>query len=172
MADIEPLPGRYARRMRLRTEHAQRLQEILTDTEQLDVRRPVALSELLLSELELIPSPERVEALAQQYAGIDLDGNRLPIAEHHREEARIQLSRPTMAMIDRYAKQQIAAAKQVEAGKMMRDAVLPMLVEAGSRVARIIERFVPEKDRQDAITELRSSLTSVLERIVKAGDAA
>lgn len=168
MSQREPRPGvPFSARMRGLGPRAEQLEAILDDRKLTDTRRAVALTELLISEVELVPSDARIEAMAQNIAGYNEEGKPNPIKELHREEARLHLVKAPMALIERYSRQQVAAARQLDAAKALGEVVLPLVSEVGYRMIALLDKYVPEADRPKAKSALREDLAALMARMIQ-----
>lgn len=160
-----------ARNKALDTAAQAELDARLEDPDLLDVRRGVALSDLVISRTPILPSDEtvrklasrriladlsplQIEALFTNERGMDL----LEPTEADLDAVRLQLHERSMRMIESYAKLQANAVKQLEWSKVIREAALPLLGEIGLRISGVLRRYVPEEKIPDAIEDVRTAI--------------
>lgn len=141
------------------TEAAQRaIDEAMQDPNLLDVRQGVALMRVMLNEAPLVPDDEVIEAMARRQKeralqGITIDDPEVLEQLTAPTPADLQLARIAFAdkalpLADRFTRRTVDAMRQIEVGRLLHDSVVPMFNEMGLRLSRLVEQYVPEKDRK------------------------
>tara|TARA_R110000824_G_scaffold54028_3_gene149086 strand:- start:6897 stop:7433 length:537 start_codon:yes stop_codon:yes gene_type:complete len=150
----------------------------IKDPSLLDVRRSVALSAVVLGEANVFPSDETLHHLGkvQWMRGLGVKvierllDNEGPeyfddpenIPEVYVELARRAYMQRSQAMVEKHGKTQMAALKQIEVGRLMREQTIPLFVEMGLRLGRLIDYYVAEKDRKAFMTGFRNDCRAVV----------
>lgn len=151
--------------------HQDELVAAMHDPDLLDVRRGVALGQLVIQNTPLIPSEQALErsAARSNLRGMNLGEASAEVIDKVMEvdPADIELERikhadRSLQIIERFHRRQVDAVKQIEVGRLMRQAVLPMMQEMGLRVGRLVHQYVPEDDRERFIATFRTECIKIV----------
>jgi hypothetical protein len=147
----------------------------VTDPNLLDVRRSVALSEVALGDSMLFPDEAMLLELGRRkwFDTLSLEQIQKLSAAHGKEywvnvpEVYMELARrsymkASLGMIERHGRTQVAALRQIEVGRLMREATIPMFTEMGLRLGRLIDHYVPEEKRKPFIAAFRNECRAVI----------
>jgi hypothetical protein len=172
--------GFVSRLRRVSAAAHQEIAEALNDPGLMDVRRPLALAETVITNSPLIPSDETTRRLARRRVasqiGPDLvrllreeaarGGDLAALAEElltptdaDLDEARLELHEKSMRLVAMYSKRQTEAVRALEWAKVIREQALPLLMEFGLKVSRILRQYVPDDQIAAATAEVRSAVT-------------
>lgn len=153
------------------------LEGALSDPDLLDVRRPIALAEVVIGRTPLLPSEEQVTKLAQRRilqrmnpgqlkalmaTGRDDLMELLEPTEADRDEVRLDLHERSMRLISIYAQRQADAVKQLEWSRVIRESALPLLAEFGLRLSRILRKYLPEDQIPRVMDDVRKEIVQVV----------
>jgi hypothetical protein len=170
--------GRH-RKMHIRgaTEKMQdEIDAAVRDPNLLDVRRTVALSELALGDSMLFPNDELLLEMAKSLWWGSLGTKAVELMmvnqddldtppDYYIDLARRSYMKETLRLVERHGRTQVAALRQIELGRLMRQAVVPMFTEMGLRLGKLIDRYVPEDKREDFRSALRVEFRATLHEL-------
>lgn len=169
--------GRYRR---ISEDAQRRIDAAVQDPMLLDVRRPVALGQVIVEEAALIPDDDvliasirrkKMRAVATiEFTDLQgLDEWLEPTAAEVEVE-RIRYLDESMRLLERFAKRQADAAKNIEMGRLLNEQAVPMLAEMGTRVARLVERYVDADKRPAFIASFRQECVMLVQELTVLGD--
>lgn len=154
--------GRYSKHFKRISEEAQgEIDRALQDPDLLDVRQPIAVGRVLMNEAQLIPSEKMAERqarreIARSMSGHNLEGmsseaiNQLfEPDESDIEIARLTLIRASHSLVERHHKRQVDALRQIELGRLMRDALVPLFKEMGLRIGALADEFIDDPVKRE-----------------------
>lgn len=123
------------------------LNDLVADPQLLDVKVPVALHALAMSELPFSPDPKTVELLAQEEAaqrlGVGVDGVAEQVRDIDRHRARVRLYKlASRAALD-HGEMVGFARKALDAEEVMRGEMLPMMLDFSKLVGAAAKRYIP-----------------------------
>jgi len=155
------------------SEDAQRaIDEAMRDPHLLDVRQGIALMRVQLTEAPLVPDDDLVEAMARRQKASALQGLTISDPDVYEQltnpsDADLQLARVAfleraLPLADRFTRRTVDAMRQIEVGRMLHDSVVPMFNEMGLRLSRLVEQYVPEKDRASFRASFRQECHQVV----------
>lgn len=140
---------------------SRKLDELLTDPALLDTRRPVALAELAMTEADLIPNEDLVwmRAIGRFKLKDGEEPNEAQLAS-----VRADLAYDGLRMVESYARIQQGARRTADIANEIRDHTLPLFLELGHRVQKLLNTFVPEARREDARAALKREVAQMMAR--------
>jgi hypothetical protein len=138
-------------------EQQRRIGQILDDPDAIDVRRAVAVSQLVLENIELIPDAATLHTLAELYRrpGEEISKRHIDLARWHYVE-RVQKA------AERHAKTQALAHRQLSVTKILLQAAIPIMKGLAGRVAHLAKKYVPNEMLGDFMAELREAMGASL----------
>ena len=161
----QPTPGgRFEFIQRFKSLTAQGVDELVAiaaDPDLLDPRRPVAIMEHTLSKVNLAPTDDLIdEVLKSKFrkgllmAGISAEDAEITMAAYQPTQAerdvyRLDHAEKSLVLAERLGKRQIEAQRMIEFGALMREMVIPVLLDLSTAMGRLIVRYVAT-DKQDA----------------------
>lgn len=157
-----------------------RIDAALQDPSLLDVRQPIALGRVIIEEASLIPEDEVLVASVRrkklrairgaEFADLAALDEWLEPTQAEIEVERIRYLDESMRLLERFAKRQSDAAKNIEVGRLLNEQAVPMLAEMGTRVARLIDRYVPNEHKAAFVAAFRQECVLVVQEITAMGD--
>lgn len=145
---------RYAR---VSEEAQQAIDDAMQDPDLLDVRQGVAVMRVVLNDQPLLPSDDDIKEIARaqnmrQLQGITIESREVledlcEPTEAQMTLARLRYGEESTRIVERFSRRQVDAMKQVEAGRLLRESVVPMFNEMGIRLGRLVDQYVPEEYR-------------------------
>lgn len=162
------------------------LDTAIADPDLLDVRRPIALMDVVVSNTELLPDDERVrrharrkllaalapEAQLKVLEDEELAATWIEPTDDDLEASRLELHERSMRMLAIYSKRQTDAVRQLEWTKVIREAVLPLLGELGLKLSRTLRKHVSIEVAAAIIADMRKDMTQIVGLLGQAREAA
>lgn len=162
---------------RIAPEAQQRIDDALKDPDLLDVRRPVAVGQVLMQEAPLIPTDEQLRAAVRMHklrglAAIefkDISGldEWLEPSTAEIDAMRQRHIDKSMQIIERFARRQADAAKQIEAARLLNEAAVPILSEMGTRIRKLILRYVEESKQEEFTGAVRMEIRMAVHQLAQ-----
>lgn len=181
----------FAQRLRRLDEEAQQqVHDALTDPDLLDVRRPLAIAEVVIAQTPLLPTEATLERVARRKILRDIGPDVVRLMRHavndadedddlrevlhaaldellrpseaDLDEAALDMHERSMRLLAMFSKRQVEAVKQLEWAKAIRDQILPFLGELSIQLTQVLRRHVPDEKYEAALTEMRTAITRTL----------
>lgn len=184
----QPTPGgRFEfiqRFVSLRAEGRDELLAISADPDLLDPRRPVALLEHSLSKVNLAPEDATLdELLRSKYRkSLALSGlsptdieplvTAYTPTQAERDALRLDQADKAMVLIERYGKRQIEAQRMIEFGALMREMVIPVLLDLSTAMGRLIQKYVSKERQAEFYREMKEEFRATAGRLANVREQA
>lgn len=178
----QPVPGsRFTfiqRFVALKAEGKDELIAISADPDLLDPRRPVALLEHTLSKVNLAPTDDDVDQLLKSRyrkgllaSGLAVEDVEALVDGYHpsaaeRDFLRLDMADKSMVLIERFGKRQIEAQRMIEFGSIVRETVIPILLELSTAMGRLITKYVPEGMQDRFYREMKDEFRATVGRLI------
>jgi hypothetical protein len=172
------LPPRRYKRMSADVNN--RIDKALQDPQLLDVRRPIALGQVIIEEATLVPEDEVIVASVRrrklraiggaEFADLAALDEWLEPTQGEIEVERLRYLDESMKLLERFAKRQSEAAKNIEVGRLLNEQAVPMLAEMGTRVARLIDRYVSTEHKAPFMAAFRQECVLIVQEITAMSD--
>lgn len=173
------------------------VESALIDPGLMDVRRPIALAEVVLTNTPLLPSEEAVRRLARRRVAAQVGESLICALRELRsatdppewresidavvadllepqdadlEEARVLLHDKSMSLLAKFSKRQVDAVKTLEWSKVIREQALPLLGEFGLKLTQVLRKYVAEDKLAACLADVRQAITVTLGELAQARD--
>lgn len=163
-----------ARQKALSTAAQDEIEGALTDPDLLDVRRPIALAEVVVARTPLIASDDEVEQEAkrrvlQRMSPGQIEALRtiealdiLEPTDADRAEVRLARHERSMRLVGMYALRQAEAVRSLEWSRVIRESVLPLMAEFGIGLSKILRKYLAEDIVAKCMVDVRKEMLRVV----------
>lgn len=145
-----------------------RLAQLESDPDLFDLKRPAALSSLIIERMLVEPTPEAIRETAKQMMGSPADGGREP-TDLELVMAQNKLLQDQHKMIARHAKILIDAQRQVKLGELLVQGAAPFLSDLADTFERLSAQYIGDPDKHRQFVEaIHTHLLAVMGQIARA----
>lgn len=177
MPPLAPPPG-GGLKLRISDEGRERFQELMEDPGLLDLKRPAAISTLLVEQVDWEPSQEAVYELAKVVAnrgrkrarkGEEQEEEKEP-TEAHLAAARTKLVAGCMELLVVHTQVIEKAHKAQETRRILLEQVLPLLFGFAKTVGTLIRDFIPPGQQAAFLLKLDEATAVLVARVSEASE--
>lgn len=174
----QPIHGRYSKRFqRLEPIAQSAIDAALRDPDLLDLRRPVAVQQVILQEAPLLPSEDLIREFAMRLSrwrpnfkeGQTWDDQPEP-SQSELDLARMTWLQKSAELTEAYGFLQARSAKAVALGDVISKQLVPVFAELGLRMTKLAGRYVVPEKRDEFDEAFRMEVRRVVATIVSLGD--